>query len=81
VTSTTVSIDIGGAPVAGGGFEVRRSDTNWGAANDRNLIGRFTTQTFTVPRLTRVQNYCIRMYDAAGKYSRYTTLLHVDIPY
>jgi hypothetical protein len=81
VTSTTVTIDVGGAPVAGGGFEVRRSDTNWGAANDRNLIGRFTTQTFTVPRLTRVQNHCIRMYDAAGKYSRYTTLLHVDIPY
>jgi hypothetical protein len=81
VTSTTVSIDVGRTPVAGGGFEVRRSDTNWGAANDRNLIGRFTTQTFTVPRLTRVQNHCIRMYDAAGKYSRYTTLLHVDIPY
>jgi hypothetical protein len=81
VTSTTVSIDIGRPAVAGGGFEVRRSDANWGAANDRNLIGRFTTQTFTVPRLTRVQNYCIRMYDAAGKYSRYTTLLHVDIPF
>jgi hypothetical protein len=81
VSSTTVSIDVGGAPVAGGGFEVRRSDTNWGAANDRNLVGRFTTQTFTVPRLTRVQTYCIRMYDAAGKYSRYSTLLHVDIPY
>ena len=80
-TSTTVSIDVGKPAVAGGGFEVRRSDANWGAANDRNLIGRFTTQTFTVPRLTRVQNYCIRMYDAAGKYSRHTTLLHVDIPY
>jgi hypothetical protein len=81
VTSTTVAIDVGRAPVAGGGFEVRRSDANWGAANDRNLIGRFTTQTFTVPRLTRVQNHCIRMYDAVGKYSRYTTVLHVDIPY
>jgi hypothetical protein len=80
-TSTTVSIDVGRTPVAGGGFEVRRSDANWGPANDRNLIGRFTTQTFTVPRLTRVQNHCLRMYDAAGKYSRYTTLLHVDVPY
>jgi hypothetical protein len=80
VTSTTCSIDCGVAAPAGGGFEVRRSDQNFGAANDRNLVGRFATQTFTVPRLTRVQTYYVRAYDASGKYSRYSTGLHVDYP-
>jgi hypothetical protein len=80
VSSTTCSIDCGGAAPAGGGFEVRRSDLNFGAANDRNLVGRFTTQAFTVPRLTRVQTYYIRAYDATERYSRYSTALHVDYP-
>jgi hypothetical protein len=80
VSSTTCSIDCGTAGPVGGGFEVRRSDINFGAANDRNLVGRFATQTFTVPRLTRVQTYYIRAYDASGRYSRYSTALHVDYP-
>jgi hypothetical protein len=80
VSSTTCSIDCGMAAPVGGGFEVRRSDVNFGGANDRNLIGRFNTQTFTVPRLTRVQTYYIRAYDASGRYSRYPTALHVDYP-
>lgn len=81
ITSTTVSVDCGTAPPSGGGFEVRRSDANFGPGADRNLVGRFTTQTFSVPRLTRVQTYAIRAYDAAGRYSRYSTVLHVDYPY
>jgi hypothetical protein len=80
ISSTTCSIDCGMLAPAGGGFEVRRSDINFGAANDRNLVGRFTTQTFIVPRLTRVQTYYIRAYDASGRYSRYSTALHVDYP-
>jgi hypothetical protein len=81
VTSTTCSIDCGQAAPSGGGFEVRRSDVNFGAANDRNLVGRFASQTFSVPRLTRVQTYYVRAYDAGGKYSRYSTVLHVDHPF
>jgi hypothetical protein len=80
VTSTTCAIDCGVAAPASGGFEVRRSDRNFGAANDRNVVGRFATQTFTVPRLTRVQTYYVRAYDSSGRYSRYSTVLHVDYP-
>lgn len=82
VTSTTISIDAGTPPPSGGYHEVRWSDSNWGPGNDRNLAGRFNTQTFTLPRLTRVQDYFLRMYDASTppKYSRYTTALHVDYP-
>ena len=62
--------------------EVRWSDTGWGQNNDRNLVGRFSTQSFTVPRLARVQNYYLQQYDASSppKYSRYTSALHLDYP-
>jgi hypothetical protein len=67
VTLTTVS-------------EVRWSDSGWGPYNDQNLAGRFTTQTFTLPRLGKVEDYFLRQYDSSSppKYSRYTTGLHVD---
>jgi hypothetical protein len=82
VTSTTVSIDAGAVPPAGGGIEVRTSDAEWSAAGDRNLLGRFTTQTFTVTRLTRLVTYYLRQYDASSprRYSRYSTALHLDYP-
>ncbi len=82
VTSTTVSVDAGVAPPNGGGFEVRWSDAGWGAENDRNLVGRFGTQTFTIPRLSRVQTCYVQQYDGSvpPKYSRYSAALHVDYP-
>jgi hypothetical protein len=82
VSSTTVTIDAGIAPPSGGGIEVRWSDAGWGPGNDRNLVGRFTTQTLTIPRLSRVQNCYLRQYDGTvpAKYSRYTAALHVDYP-
>ena len=82
ITSTTVTIDAGAAPPAGGGIEVRRSDFGWGQENDRNLVGRFTTQVFTVTRLSRIADFSLRQFDASSppKYSRYSTALHVDYP-
>jgi hypothetical protein len=62
--------------------EVRWSDSGWGPGNDRNLVGRFTTQTFTIPRLSQVQDCYLQQYDASTppKYSRYSAALHVDYP-
>ena len=53
-----------------------------GRRRDGNLAGRFTTQTFTLPRLSRVQGYYLRQYDGSSpaKYSRDSALLHVDYP-
>jgi hypothetical protein len=64
------------------GAEVRWSDAGWGPGNNRNLVGRFTTQTFTVPRLSEVQDCYLQQYDNSvpPKYSRYTAALHVDYP-
>ena len=82
VIATEITIDAGVAPPAGGGIEVRRSDGGWGTGDSGNLAGRFTTQTFTLPRLARVQGYYLRQYDGStpAKYSRYSMLLHVDYP-
>jgi len=82
VTSTTVSVDAGIAPISGGGIEVRWSDAGWGPGNDRNLVGRFATQAFTIPRLSRVQDCYLQQYDNSvpPKYSRYSAALHLDYP-
>ncbi len=82
VIATYITVDAGVAPPPGGGIEVRRSDAGWGPGADGNLAGRFTTQTFTLPRLSRVQSYYLRQYDGSSpaKYSRDSALLHVDYP-
>jgi hypothetical protein len=82
VASTTVQVDAGMAPASGYGIEVRENDYGWGQANDRNLLGRFNTETFNLPRLARTQNYFLRLYDSSSppKYSRYSAALHIDYP-
>ena len=82
VTSTTVTIDAGFTPAAGGGIEVRFTDVGWGADNNRNLVGRFTSSSFSLTRYARSQNYFLRSYDGSvpPKYSRYSAALHVDYP-
>jgi hypothetical protein len=81
VTSTTVSIDAGATPSAGG-IEVRTHDYGWGPSNDRNLLGRLSGRVFSLPRLGRTQNYFLRLYDTSSppRYSRYAAALHVDYP-
>jgi hypothetical protein len=83
VTPATVTIDAGFTPPVGGGIEVRYSDAGWGVDNNRNLVGRFTTSSFTLTRYARAQNYFLRSYDSSlpPKYSRYSTALHVDYPF
>jgi hypothetical protein len=64
-------------------MECRWSDFGWGPANDQNLAGRFTTQTFTLPRLAKVQDYFLRQFDASvpPRYSRVSAALHINYPY
>ncbi len=82
VSSTTVEVDVGMAMGSAHAVEVRAHDYGWGASNDRNLLGRFSTQTFSLPRLARTQNYFLRLYDQSSppQYSRYAAALHVDYP-
>ncbi len=82
VTSTTVSVDVGIAISGGLGVEVRAHDYGWGVSNDRNLLGRFSTETFNLARLAETQTYFMRLYNSASppQYSRYAAALHVAYP-
>ena len=82
VSSTSVTIDAGSAPPLGGEIEVRTSDYGWGIENDRNLLGRFTSRSFSLPRLGRTQTYFLRQHDGSAppNYSRYSAALHLDYP-
>jgi len=82
VIATEITVDAGTAPPVGGGFEVRRSDGGWGPSDDGNLVGRYSTHTIVLPRLSRVQEYLVRQYDNSNppKYSRQSALVHVDYP-
>jgi hypothetical protein len=82
VTSTTVTVDAGFTPGTGEGIEVRSSDAGWGPDNDRNLVGRFPSNSFTLARFARAQDYFLRRYDSSSppKYSRHSAGLHVDYP-
>lgn len=82
VSSTTVEVDAGLALGNGLAIEVRCHDFGWGPSNDRNLLGRFATQAFSLPRLARTQNYFLRLYDnsSPARYSRYSAALRVDYP-
>ena len=82
VSSTTVLVDVGMDLGSGLAVEVRVHDFGWGPSNDRNLLGRFSTQTFSLPRWARTQNYFLRLYDQSSppRYSRCAAALHVDYP-
>ncbi len=82
VTSTSVTLDTHCDPPTGGGIEVRRSDAGWGPDNDRNLVGRYTGRVAYLARLSRAQDFYLRLYDASAPplYSRDSVLLHVDYP-
>jgi hypothetical protein len=74
--------NVGASPAGTYYVEVRYSDAGWGVDNSRNLVGRFTSSSFTLTRYARAQDYFLRSYDGSAppKYSRYSTALHVDFP-
>jgi len=81
-TAIAMVNDKGYANRDGALVEVRGNDYGWGQANDRNLLGRFNSQTFSLARLAETQDYFLRLYDNSSppKYSRYSAALHVDYP-
>jgi hypothetical protein len=82
IGSTSVTVDAGTNLNPGWVIEVRTSDYGWGVENDRNLLGRFASRTFSLPRLGTAQTYFLRQHDGSSpaKYSRFSTALHIDYP-
>ena len=81
-TTTTLQVDAGTAPPAGGGFEVRLRDWNFGPGVDQNLVLRSPVRGFSIPRSAQVERYYIRMYDASNPplYSRLSSAVFTNLP-
>lgn len=81
-TGTALEVDAGTAPPAGGGFEVRRSDGNFGPGVDQDLVLRSPGRNFSLVREAQVERYYVRMYDGSTPpvYSRFSSAVVTDVP-
>ena len=79
---TALQIDAGIAPPAGGGFEVRRRDGDFGASVDQDLVLRSPVRSFSIPREAQVERYFVRMYDGSTPpvYSRFSSGVFANVP-
>jgi hypothetical protein len=77
-----LQIDAGTDPPAGGGFEVRLRDWDFGPMIDRNLVLRSPVRSFSIPRSAQVERYFVRMYDASTPplYSRLSSAIFTNLP-
>ena len=81
-TTTTLQIDAGTDPPAGGGFEVRLRDWGFGPMVGRDLVLRSPVRSFSIPRSAQVERYFVRMYDASTPplYSRLSSAIFTNLP-
>ena len=82
VTATEIQVDAGVDPPAGGGFEVRRADANFGPRPGADLVLRSPVRAFTIPRASFHEAFYIRQYDAATPplYSRRSAAILTNNP-
>jgi len=83
LTDTAMQVDAGTAPPAGGGFEVRLKDWEFGVGVDAaDLVLRSPVRSFSVPIAAQLQRVFVRMYDASKPplYSRFSSAMFVNMP-
>jgi hypothetical protein len=82
LNGSTVSINAGVTPPAGGGFEIRRRDFAFMPGEDPGLVARSTFPDITFSRETANDRFYIRMYDGATppNYSEFSTALFINLP-
>jgi hypothetical protein len=81
-TAAALQVDAGVDPPAGGGFEVRRRDGDFGPYVDQDLVLRSPVRSFSIPRAAQVEQYFVRMYDGSNPpvYSRFSSAVFTDVP-
>jgi hypothetical protein len=83
LTDTAMQVDAGMAPPAGGGFEVRLKDWEFGVGVDAaDLVLRSPVRSFSIPVAAQLQRFYMRMYDASTPplYSRFSSAAFVNMP-
>ena len=79
---TTVTINTGITPPAGGGFEIRLRDFVFMPSEDPTLVMRGSQQNLTFSRVSASDRFYIRMYDGSTppNYSEFSAALFINLP-
>jgi hypothetical protein len=82
LNGSTVTINAGVTPPAGGGFEIRRRDFAFMAGDDTGVVMRAALPNMTFSRETANDRFYIRMYDGSTppNYSEFSTALFINLP-
>ncbi len=82
LSGSSVTINTGVAPPAGGGFEVRTRDFAFMPGSDPTLITRTTAQNITFSRISYCDRFYIRMFDGSTppNYSEFSTAIFINLP-
>jgi len=82
LSGSTVGINTGVTPPAGGGFEIRRRDFEFMPGTDPGLVTRSELPNIIFSRETANDRFYIRTYDAATppNYSEFSTALFINLP-
>jgi hypothetical protein len=82
LNGSTVTVNTGVTPPAGGGFEVRLRDFAFMPGQDPTLALRGSQPNLTLLRASASDRFYIRMYDGATppNYSEFSTALFINLP-
>lgn len=85
VTAATIAalqVDSGVDAPDGCGFEVRRSDANFGASSSADLVLRSPVRGFSIPRASFAERFFVRMYDNSvpANYSAVSSVVLTSLP-
>ena len=81
-TGAALQIDSGVDAAPGGGFEVRRSDANFGSANLSDLVLNSPVRSFSIPRQSFSERFFVRAYDGSTprNYSPLASVVLTSLP-
>jgi len=82
LSGSTVTVNTGVAPPAGGGFEARLRDFAFMPGEDPMLVLRGSQSNLTFSRVSASDRFYIRMYDGSTppKYSEFSVALFINLP-
>ncbi len=82
LNGSTVTVNTGVTPPAGGGFEIRLRDFAFMPGEDPTLVTRGAQPNLTCLRVSASDRFYIRMYDGSAppNYSEFSTALLINLP-
>src|SRR5208283_3580055 len=82
LSGSTVTVNAGVTPPAGGGFEIRLRDFVFMPGEDPTLVLRGSGPNLTFSRVSASDRFYIKMYDGSTppNYSEFSTALFINLP-